>query len=78
MDQHRRSAPTIKGWLQILYVGLSADAVIVVQQGTVEEIGAALQAAGADDGIILDNGGSVACWVWWAKLVRGRDRFTDG
>jgi hypothetical protein len=53
-------------------VGLSADALIVVQrEGTVEEIGAALKAAGADDGIILDNGGSVACWVWWANSYAG-------
>lgn len=53
-------------------IGLSSDAVIVLQQeGTVEEIGAALKAAGADDGIILDNGGSVVCWVWWANLYAG-------
>jgi hypothetical protein len=53
-------------------IGLSADALVVVQrEGTVEEIGAALQAAGAADGIILDNGGSVACWVWWANLYAG-------
>ena len=36
-----------------------------------EEIGAALKAAGADDGLILDNGGSVVCWVWWANLYSG-------
>jgi hypothetical protein len=53
-------------------IGLSSDAIIVLQQeGTVEEIGAALKAAGADDGIILDNGGSVVCWVWWANLYAG-------
>ena len=53
-------------------IGLSSDAVIVLQQeGTVEEIGAALKAAGADDGILLDNGGSVVCWVWWANLYAG-------
>lgn len=53
-------------------VGLSADALHVVQrEGTVEEIGAALRAAGADEGIILDNGGSVACWVWWANQYGG-------
>jgi hypothetical protein len=53
-------------------VGLSSDALFVLQrEGTVEEIGSALAAAGADDGIILDNGGSVACWVWWANLYAG-------
>jgi hypothetical protein len=53
-------------------IGLSSDAIIVLQQeGTVEEIGAALKAAGADEGIILDNGGSVVCWVWWANLYAG-------
>jgi hypothetical protein len=53
-------------------IGLSADALFVLQrEGTVEEIGAALAAAGADDGLILDNGGSVVCWVWWANLGAG-------
>ncbi len=53
-------------------VGLSADAVIVVQrEGTIEEIGAALAAAGADDGVILDNGGSIACWAWWVDDYAG-------
>jgi hypothetical protein len=53
-------------------IGLSSDSIIVLQQeGTVEEIGTALKAAGADDGILLDNGGSVVCWVWWANLYAG-------
>jgi hypothetical protein len=53
-------------------LGLSAREVIVLQRdGTVEEIGAALRDAGADDGVILDNGGSVACWVWWANNYAG-------
>jgi hypothetical protein len=53
-------------------VGLSNDALIIVQrEGTVEEIGAALYEAGADDGVILDNGGSIVCWVWWANLYAG-------
>jgi hypothetical protein len=53
-------------------IGLSGDALVVVQrEGTIEEIGAALRAARADDGIILDNGGSVACWVWWANQYAG-------
>ena len=53
-------------------IGLSSDAVFIVQQeGTVEEVGASLKALGADDGLILDNGGSVVCWVWWANLYSG-------
>jgi hypothetical protein len=53
-------------------VGLSASEVIVVQrEGTIEEIGTALGDAGADDGLILDNGGSVVCWVWWANRYAG-------
>jgi hypothetical protein len=53
-------------------VGLSAEALFVLQrEGTVEEIGSALAAAGADDGVILDNGGSVVCWVWWANVYAG-------
>jgi len=53
-------------------IGLSADAVWILQrEGTIEEIGAALRDAGAVDGLILDNGGSVACWVWWVNLYAG-------
>ena len=53
-------------------VGLSASDVLIVQrEGTIEEIGAALRDAGADDGLILDNGGSVVCWVWWANCYAG-------
>jgi hypothetical protein len=53
-------------------IGLSAESIFIIQQeGTIEEIGAALAAAGAVDGLILDNGGSVVCWVWWANLYAG-------
>jgi len=53
-------------------IGLSRSEVIVLQrEGTIEEIGAALLEAGADDGLILDNGGSVACWAWWVNDYRG-------
>jgi len=53
-------------------VGLSREALVIVQrEGTIEEIAAALQEQGAEDGLILDNGGSVACWVWWANLYAG-------
>lgn len=53
-------------------IGVSDREVVVVQrEGTVEEVGQALRDAGADDGLILDNGGSIACWVWWANEYRG-------
>ena len=53
-------------------VGVNANEVIVVQrEGTIEELGQALVDAGADDGVILDNGGGVVCWVWWANDYRG-------
>jgi hypothetical protein len=53
-------------------IGFNQDALFVVQrEGTVEEAGAALRDAGAIDGIILDNGGSVACWAWWLNQYRG-------
>ena len=53
-------------------VGLSARELIVLQrEGTIEDVGAALRDAGADDGLILDNGGSVVCWVWWANNYAG-------
>jgi hypothetical protein len=53
-------------------VGVNANEVIVVQrEGTIEELGQALIDAGADDGVILDNGGGVVCWVWWANDYRG-------
>jgi hypothetical protein len=53
-------------------IGLSDDAIVIAQrEGTVEEIGLALKDAGASDGIILDNGGSVACWAWWVNDYAG-------
>jgi hypothetical protein len=53
-------------------IGLSSDAVFVLQrEGTIEEIGAHLLRAGADDGIILDNGGSIVCWAWWVNDYTG-------
>jgi hypothetical protein len=53
-------------------IGLSAAEVIIIQrEGTVEEIGAALRDGGAADGIILDNGGSIACWAWWVNDYAG-------
>jgi hypothetical protein len=53
-------------------IGLSPGALFVLQrEGTVEEIADGLKMAGAEDGLILDNGGSVACWVWWANAYAG-------
>ncbi len=47
-------------------LGLSDDHLFILQQeGTIEEVAHWLKAAGAKDGIILDNGGSVFCWAWW-------------
>ena len=47
-------------------LGLSNGSVFILQrEGTPEEIAFYLKEAGAEDGIILDNGGSVFCWVWW-------------
>ena len=46
-------------------------AIVTANRGTRVASGAALKAAGADDGLILDNGGSVVCWVWWANLYSG-------
>jgi len=48
-------------------VGVGPDGLVIVQRhGTVEEIGHWLREAGAEDGLILDNGGSVFTWAWWA------------
>lgn len=53
-------------------IGFSRDALFIQQrEGTVEEVAAALREAGADDGIILDNGGSVVCWAWWLNQYCG-------
>jgi hypothetical protein len=53
-------------------IGLSSSTLFVLQrEGTIEEIGSALADAGADDGVILDNGGSIVCWVWWANAYAG-------
>lgn len=47
-------------------VGAGPDQIIVLQRhGTVEEIGQWLRQEGAEDGIILDNGGSVFPRAWW-------------
>jgi hypothetical protein len=53
-------------------IGLSKDVIVILQrEGTPEEIGAWLRDAGATDGFILDNGGSVFCWAWWVNQTGG-------
>jgi len=48
-------------------VGIASDRIIILQRhGTPEEIGQWLREEGAEDGLILDNGGSVFTWAWWA------------
>jgi len=47
-------------------VGLAPDKVIILQRhGTIEEFAQWLLELGAEDGLILDNGGSVFTWAWW-------------
>jgi hypothetical protein len=47
-------------------LGLSDETIFILQrEGTIEEVAQWLKEAGARDGIILDNGGSVFCWAWW-------------
>ena len=53
-------------------IGLSADdAVRAAARGHGRGDRRRARDAGADDGVILDNGGSVVCWVWWANLYAG-------
>ena len=49
---------------------------VLQREGTIEEIGAALREAGADDGLILDNGGSVVLGLVGEQLRR-RHRVAD-
>ncbi len=58
-------------------VGIGVDRVVILQRhGTIEEIGQWLREEGAVDGLILDNGGSVFTWVWWAfkEVIESRGR----
>jgi hypothetical protein len=67
-----RTTGTSRGRYVHNAIGLSSNELIIVQrEGTIEEIGAALRDVGADQGIILDNGGSVACWAWWVNAYAG-------
>jgi len=48
-------------------LGLSKENVFILQrEGTVEEVGHYLKDAGAQDGLILDNGASPFCYAWWS------------
>lgn len=58
-------------------VGVGPDRLVVIQRhGTPEELGQWLLEAGATDGVLLDNGGSVYSWLWTAGVghVDGRRR----
>jgi len=47
--------------------GIGHDRLVIVQRhGTPEELGQWLLEAGAEDGILLDNGGSAFTWGWFA------------
>jgi len=47
-------------------VGIGPDKIVILQRhGTIEEIGQWLREEGAEDGLLLDNGGSVFAWTWW-------------
>ena len=53
-------------------MGLCEENLYILQrEGTIEEIGHGLKEAGAKEGIILDNGGSVFCWAWWVHPKGG-------
>ena len=53
-------------------LGLSSSEILILQrEGTPEEIACWLREEGADDGFILDNGGSVFCWAWWVACAGG-------
>ncbi|MEM4724338.1 MAG: hypothetical protein QXP01_04945, partial [Candidatus Hadarchaeum sp.] len=58
-------------------VGVSPDKIVILQRhGTPEEIGHWLREEGAENGLILDNGGSVFAWAWWAprEVVEVRNK----
>lgn len=57
-------------------LGLSEESIYILQrEGTIEEMAHWLKEAGAQDGLILENGGSPACWAWW-PYPRGGFLFT--
>jgi len=58
-------------------IGIAPDRIVILQRhGTPEEIGQWLREEGAEDGLILDNGGSVFTWAWWAykDIIRVDDK----
>ncbi len=49
-------------------VGLSETNLFILQgEGTPETLAQRLAKVGAQDAVILDNGGSVGCWTWWVN-----------
>jgi len=64
-------------------VGIGSKGIVILQRhGTIEEIAQWLRDEGADDGMILDNGGSVFTWAWWPtrdiSRVNGRRIIQSG
>ena len=55
-------------------IGIGPDKIVIIQRhGTIEEIGQWLKDEGAQDGVILDNGGSVFTWAWWPITKIGQE-----
>lgn len=70
MDALRKGVPRAR-YLQNA-VGLSSKSVFILQrEGTLEEVGRWLADAGAEDGLIFDNGGSVFTWAWFVNAFAG-------
>jgi hypothetical protein len=60
-------------------VGLSEENVFILQrEGTPEEVAHYLLEVGAHNAIILDNGGSVGCWTWWAYRSQDSKKAAGG
>lgn len=60
-------------------IGIGPDHLVIVQRhGTPEELGQWLLEAGARDGVLLDNGGSVFTWGWWAGVGQPDGRRRGG
>ncbi|KAF5431405.1 hypothetical protein C5S35_18195 [Candidatus Methanophagaceae archaeon] len=60
-------------------IGLSEENVFIIQrEGTPEEIAQYFLEVGAHNAIILDNGGSVGCWTWWAYRSQDSKKAAGG
>ena len=57
-------------------IGVSGTGVVLLMaEGTPEQLAERLQSAGCEDALILDQGGSVGLWAWW--VLRAEDRAKD-